>query len=180
MSFLKLLGITREPERDEDVETIRRISAAIDDLPNELARYVAAFAYVLGRVAYADRDVAPEETALMERFVRERGGLPDAQAALVVEIAKTQAKLFGGTDNFVVTRELAGMVGRDEKLGILDTLFALASADESVSSVEEGEIRMIGDALGLDHADYVATRARYRDQLAVLKRHIPENDGDPP
>ncbi len=170
MSFLKLLGFDRAPERDEDVATIRRIAAEVDDLPQERARYIAAFAFVLSRVAYADRTVTSEETAHMEEAVRELGGLPEAQAALVVECAKVQARLFGGTENFVVTRELASMVGRDEKLAIADALFALASADDAVTSVEESEIRLIVDALGLDHDDYIAARSRYRDRLAVLRR----------
>src|SRR3974377_492152 len=64
------------------------------------ARYLAAFAYVLGRVANADLDISDAETARMVDLVQRVGKLPEEQAILAVAIAKSQNKLFGGTENF--------------------------------------------------------------------------------
>ncbi|MCY4189599.1 MAG: TerB family tellurite resistance protein, partial [Bryobacterales bacterium] len=84
---------------------MQRISQAIDRLPEAEAKYIAAFAFLLGRVANADLDISSEEVAEMERIVERIGGLSEEQAALVVQIAKAQHKLFGATENFVVTQE---------------------------------------------------------------------------
>ena len=68
-------------------------------------KYVASFAYILGRVAHADLDISREESREMERLVEGWGACSEEQAVLVVEIAKTQNRLFGSTENFLVTRE---------------------------------------------------------------------------
>ena len=62
--------------------------------------------------------------------------VPDL-SILVVQIAKTQSRLFGGTENFSVTKlfkEIAEPARREE---LLHCLFAISSADDSISVVEE-------------------------------------------
>lgn len=179
MGILELLGLrsTSPPDSASSAETaaVRKIAASLDRLPPEQARYVAAFAYVLGRVAHADLEITDDETREMERIVRAKGGLSEEQAVLVVQMAKTQALLFGGTENFLVTREFNEIADREQKLALLDCLFAVSSADGGVSTVETNVIRQIADELQLDHADYAEARARYREHLAVLKRVPPDS-----
>jgi uncharacterized tellurite resistance protein B-like protein len=152
-----------------DTEAVRRISAALDALEPDRARYVAAFAFLLSRVALADLSISAEETRAMERIVHDKGGLPEAQAVIVVQMAKTQNILFGGVENFLVTREFRDIASREQKLALLHCLFAVSAADRSISSAEETTIRKIGSELLLDHADYVEVKAAYRDHLATLK-----------
>ena len=70
----------REEEEEEESrresETVRKIARKLEALPRSRARFVASFAYVLGRVAYADHDVSDEETRAMEELVREEVELP--------------------------------------------------------------------------------------------------------
>lgn len=175
MSWLTRLfaagGSEAEDSTAAETDTVRRIVARLEELPPERARWVAAFAYVLGRVANADLDVTRDEIAEMEGIVRERGGLPEEQAVLVVEIAKTQNRLFGGTENFLVTREFARMASEGERRDLLDALFAVAAADGGISTAEEAQVRQIASELGFDLSDYVDVRsgwAKYRDVLKGL------------
>jgi uncharacterized tellurite resistance protein B-like protein len=176
MGILDFLGLkktevaaTAAPASPE-TETVRKIVARLDAMDPEQARYVAAFAFILSRVAHADLNISEQETAAMERIVMERGGLPEEQAVLVVQMAKTQSRLFGGTENFLVTREFTRLATPEQKLALLDCLFAVSAADLSVSSAEEVEIKKIVTELKLSHDDYIAARLRYRDYLAVLKK----------
>ena len=84
---------------------LRETLEALDHLEPDRARFLAAFAYLLGRVARADQQVSPEETRTMEALVREQGQLSQDQAMVVVQLAKTSNLLFGGTANFLVARE---------------------------------------------------------------------------
>ena len=149
---------------------MRRIVEALERMEPEAARRLARFAFVLGRVARADLTVSGEETRAMERLVMQRGGLTEAQAVIAVQIAKSQNALFGGTDDYLVTRELAASTTRDEKLALLDCCFAVSAADDDITGEEEAELRKIATELGLANADLLAARASYRDSLAVLKR----------
>ena len=113
---------------------LRETLEALDHLEPERARFLAAFAYLLGRVARADLHVSPEETHTMEDLVREQGQLSHDQAMVVVQLAKTSNLLFGGTANFLVAREFSGLATYDQKLALTRCLFALAAADESISA----------------------------------------------
>jgi uncharacterized tellurite resistance protein B-like protein len=178
MSILELLGFRRQSEATSsatpaETETVRKIVDELDHLEPERARFVAAFAYVLSRVAHADREISEDETRAMERIVIEHGRLPEEQAVIVVQMAKTQSLVFGGTENFLVTRELNRIASREEKMALLDCLFAVSAADTSISTVEDGVIRQVATELRLEHRDFISIRARYRDRLAVLKKTDP-------
>ena len=185
MSILhKLLGSSAgggEPE-SAGTESVRKIVARLRQMEPARARYIAAFAYILGRVAHADLDISEEESQAMESLVREHGELPEDQALLVVEIAKSQNQLFGGTENFLVTREFGELATADEKLALLDCLFAVSAADDAVSIVEEEQVRRIANELGLTHQQYVEIRARYSAQRDVMRdfhnRTSPAAEGD--
>lgn len=165
-AILGFLGLEQEPAAPGDVETIRRIANELDRLEPDRAKYVAAFAFVLSRVARADHDVTDEETRAMERLVVEKGGLPADQAVLVVQMAKTQQLLFGGTDDFLVTRELGRVASYEDKLHILDCLFAVASSDRRILVSEANEIARIARELRVEHADMSRMRSAYREFLA--------------
>ncbi len=175
MSILKYFGL--EPNAATpavpETDSVRKITEALDRLDPEKARYIAAFAYVLSRVARADLRISGAETRAMERIVTEFSGLPEEQAIIVVQIAKTQNKLFGATEDFLVTREFNKIATRDQKLALLDCLFAVAAAEDLVSFDEDNEIRQIAQELQLEHRDFIAVRSKYRDQLSILRKPAP-------
>lgn len=170
MSLLDLFKprIQRPTDERDESATIRKISEAMDKLPPERAKYVATFAFILGRVANADMEISSEEIAAMERIVELDGGLPKAQAVLVVLIAVGQHRLFGETENYSVTQEFNQLATRDQKKALLHCLFAVSSSDQAISTVEDNEIRAISKELRLDHSDFIEARALYREHLNVL------------
>jgi len=187
MSIWKFLGLEGRPGEgggpDETgraastTEAVRAIVDRLEHLEPDHARHIASFAYILGRVAHADLDISREETRAMERAVRELGGLGAEEAILVVQMAKAQHRIFGSTDNFTVTRGFTLSTSREQRLALLECLFAVSAADEKVSGEEENEIRRVAKELELTHDDYVEARVRYREYIAVLKRSGPPGGG---
>ena len=175
MRILELLGWEKDRKAvsrvgsSAETETVRKIADALDRLEPDRARYLAAFAYILSRVARADLEISREETLEMERIVREKGSLPEEQAVMIVQMAKTQNALFGGVENFLVTREFDRIATREQKIALLNCLFAVSAADRSVSSAEDTTIRKIASELHLDHAEFVEVKRAYREHLAVHK-----------
>lgn len=174
MDWLGLGGREGVPEAADDGQTrikvVREIVDALEELDPEQARFIASFAYILGRVAHAEEGISDEESAEMERIVRDHADLPEEQAVMVVHMARSHAELFAGTDNFLITRGFNEMASREHKTALLDCLFAVSASDGVVSSREEVEIRKVNDELGLSHDDYIAARTRYREYLSVLKQ----------
>jgi uncharacterized tellurite resistance protein B-like protein len=177
VSILRFFGLASEPtpsaEAKAQTDTVRKIVDALDRLEPDRARYLAAFAYILSRVARADLHVSALETGTMESALTEHGGLTEDQAILVVQMAKHQNLLFGATEDFLVTREFEKISDFEQKIQLLDSLFCVAAAEGLVSVKEEEEIRQISNELKLTHNDYISVRSRYRDHLAVLKRNRP-------
>ena len=177
MSILQFLGLGKRlkddrgerPASSAETETVRKIVSALDRMEPERARFIAAFAYILCRVARADLHISPSETRAMESIVVERGGLPEEQAILVVQMGKMQSTLFGGTENFLVTREFNRIATHEQKLALLDCLFAIAS-DEMISTVEDNEISRICSELQISHDEFISVRLAYREHRKVLKK----------
>ena len=169
MSVLRFLGIGHA-DRPEEPETLRRISALLQTLEPDRARFVAAFAYVLARVARADLKVEPNEVAAMEDVLREVAGLEDAERSVVVQIAVDQAAVVGGTDDYLVTREFRRLSDKGERIRLMRCVFAVAAADDSISSLESREIVEIGEELGLARPEISALRFEHRDKLAELEK----------
>jgi uncharacterized tellurite resistance protein B-like protein len=153
-----------------DTETVRRIVNELDKLDPKRARFLAAFAYVLSRVAGADEHVSELETAKMIELVQRFGHLTEPQAVLVVEIAKSQNRLFGGTENFLVTREFRTIASDDERRDALECVMAVSVADESMTPEEESQIRQIASELGFSHEEYVRARLAYSDKRTIFRK----------
>jgi uncharacterized tellurite resistance protein B-like protein len=173
MSILRFirLALDKAPQTSSaaETETVRKITAALDQIEPQRAKFIAAFAFILSRAARADMNISAEELRTMEQIVMKIGRLPEEQAVLVVQMAKTQNILFGATENFLVTREFNEIAAREDKLALLECLFAVSAADRSISTVEDNEISQIADELLIEHPDFIAIRSRFRDHLAVLK-----------
>ncbi len=172
MDLLRILGLggsAGPAPAGGDSETLRKITRALEAMDPEKARYLASFAFVLSRVANADLEISDAETREMERAVRRWGNLPEEQAILVVQIAKSQSRLFGGTENFPLTKLFKEMATPAQREELLHCLFAVSAADDSISTVEENEIWKIATELGITHAEYVAIRSAYRDRRQVLR-----------
>lgn len=171
MSILDLLGFRRDGAKAGagDTETVRRIVRELGALPPESARYLAAFAFILARVANADLAVSAAETDRMAEILRELGSLSEEQARLAVSLAQARHQEEGGTESFLVTREFREIATPEQCRQLLDCLFAVAAADDSISGVEEGQIRQIASELNFSPGELAEIRARWADKRQILR-----------
>ena len=70
--FRSWLGVDSHSS-GEPQPALRELLDALDRLEPARARYLAQFAYLLGRVAHADQHVGPEETRAMEHLIAQEG-----------------------------------------------------------------------------------------------------------
>ncbi len=185
MVFRRFLGLDRsadEPARraggeapvqdladSAETETVRRIVARLEALPPAEARYLASFAYVMSRAAEADLDISDEESRLIERFTAEYGGVDPAQALLVTEMAKFQARLQGGTEDYVVTREFRSISTVDQRIALLRCCFAIGAADGTITAEEATVVNQIARELDLEPDVVNTVRAEFHEQLSSVR-----------
>ena len=113
--------------------------------------------------------ITADEVALMEQTLVERTGVSEAEAVIVVEIARQQAFMFGSTEDYLVTREFKRVSTPEQRLGVLRACFQVAAANDEISSPESAVLSEIAAELDIEPADFDAVRAEHRDQLSVVR-----------
>jgi uncharacterized tellurite resistance protein B-like protein len=152
-----------------ETATVRQIVARLEALPPDEARYLASFAYVMSRAANADLAISDDETAAMERLVMEQGGLDDAQAILVVEMAKIQARAEGDTEDYMVTREFKSISTPEQRRALVRCCFAVEAADGTINAEEASIANEIARELDLERDEVNAIRDEFHEQLSAVQ-----------
>lgn len=170
MSLLRFLGLGgTAANRDSEPESLIEIERSLDALPPEEARLVAAFAYLLARIAGADlRTDADERTAMAERLAS-FGGVGNEQAKLLADTAVKVEALHGSTDDHLVARAFRDMTSDEERQRLLRCLYAVAAADETITTSEDNEIFDIATAIGVGRMDVIAIRSEWKQYLGSMK-----------
>jgi uncharacterized tellurite resistance protein B-like protein len=140
---------------------LRDLVDSLDRLEPDRARQLARFAYLLGRVALADRHASDDEVRAMEHLVQQEAQLTPDQATIVVGLAKTSNLLFGGTADYDVAREFAQSSSYEEKLALATCLFTVASTDQAISLSEEAEIHRVVNQLKILPHDLTRLRLQH-------------------
>lgn len=170
MSLWSWLGLGQQATAAAgETDSVKRIVGELEHLPPERARYLAAFAYLLGRAAHADLDVSSEERAKIELLLSEHSDLPPEQVKLVTGIALEQASLLGATEDFLVAREFGRIASVPQKRQLLECLYAVSCSRGLISAEEDNEIRRVASEILLDRQDFLAIRSRYRDKLTLFQ-----------
>ncbi len=156
-------------EDGRESAAVRTVAEGLDGLDPDRARLVAALAMVLARAARADLDTSNREMALIASILQHYAGLSAEQADLVTEMVSHRNQLFGVTEDYMATRDFKTLATERELDCILKCLFAVCAADDSISLVEEEEVRQVASELGFTHEQYIAARSAFREQREVLR-----------
>lgn len=170
MSLFRFLGLEKYAAGNhEEPESLIEIGKSLESLPPEEARLIAAFAYLLARVAGADLRTDPEERESMAQRLEEFGGLNAILARRLVEVAILAADKHSASDDRLVARAFRDMTGLGERLQLLRCLYAIAAADETITTVEDNEIFEIAAAMSVDRDEVVALRTEWKEFLGTRR-----------
>jgi uncharacterized tellurite resistance protein B-like protein len=153
---------------DPDAAAVRRIVDRLESMPPDEARKMATFAYVLARAAAADFGISDAETREIETILVEQG-LSEPQAVLVTEIAKSTARLIGGTEDYIVTREYRELSTPAERLALVRACYLVSAADDSITAGESSVLDEIARELDLEEPQVTAIRAEFDDRFSALQ-----------
>jgi uncharacterized tellurite resistance protein B-like protein len=113
---------------------------------------------LMARVAHLDRDVSEDEFDTIVRALRDGWDITEDEAAFVAEIAVSEVSK--GLDHYRMTSAFYANTSRQERADFLDVLFAVASADDGISSQENEEIRQIAYGLRLSRDQFIQAKLR--------------------
>jgi uncharacterized tellurite resistance protein B-like protein len=163
-------GTVPAPTADAgDTATVRRIVGQLEAMPRDRARFLAAFAYILTRAAAADLEISEVEEQVVEQLVVEHGGLTEAQAVLVAEMARSQALLYGGTEDYLVTRQFKELSTDEDRLALLRCCYLVGAADDVITLEESDTLQEIAKELDVERAAVNAIRHEFEPKLAAIQ-----------
>lgn len=170
MSLFRFLGLGGPSAADSrEPASLREIATRLDGQAPQDARFVAAFAYLLARVAGADLRTQNDERSAIASRLETLAGIDAERAALLATAAIAAADAHGASDDHLVARAFRSFSNDDERRRLVRCLYAVAAADETITTVEDNEVFEIAAEIGLDRGDVVALRSEFREQLAVLR-----------
>jgi uncharacterized tellurite resistance protein B-like protein len=151
-----------------ETSSVRMIGAALSGMPPARARYIAAFAYLLGRAAYANMEVSDAERAEMTR-IGEVAGLDVETTKLVMDLSATLSTEFGATEDFLVTREFKAISTMEERHRLLRACFLVMAADDVIDANEAWLVNRVAEELDVERDDLNQIRAEFYERLSSVK-----------
>jgi uncharacterized tellurite resistance protein B-like protein len=130
-SLMRIAGRSSDEVRPVSA-SVKRIAAEFEQFDDDTARYLAAFAYVLGRVAAVDREVDDDEVAVIKLALVEIAGIDPGHARLVADAAHVEAQEEGGTQDYIATRDFRRVASREQCEQLLRCLLQVAAADGEI------------------------------------------------
>ncbi len=156
------------PATVAETDSVRTISIRLEAMPPARARYVAAFAYLLGRAAQATGAVSDSERAEM-LLLAEAVGLDPETAPLVIDLAATLAGQYGATEDYLVTREFKAISTMEEREQLLRACFLVMAADHEIDATESWLANRLAEELDIERPDLNAIREEFHDQLSGVR-----------
>jgi len=117
-----------------------------------------AVAALLVEVLRADYDVAPEERHQVVQSIGKLLNLGDAESAALMELAERQ--IDQSHDLYQFTSMINQSYSAAEKERLVEHLWRVARADQTIHKYEEHLIRRIADLLHVAHSSFIAAKLR--------------------
>ena len=136
----------------------RRLSGLDADAPDDPGRVDLAVAALLVEVLRADYDVAPQERQQVVVSVSRLLGLDATVSAALV--AEAERHIDRSHDLYQFTSQLNRAWTEEEKLRLLEALWRVAAADDTVHKYEEHLIRRVADLLHVPHSGFIRAKLR--------------------
>lgn len=166
--FSFAMGSLRPPRRSSAADALRsrvqervRTRLSGDDADRgdapELDR-AALFGALLQKVAVADGHLDEAETRHIEALLSGRGDFSDAEVATIV--AALTDEVTPELDLQRLSAELNRVTEHDDRIRLLEALFAVAAADGDVAAAELDTARRIADFLWIDRRTFHEVRLR--------------------
>ncbi|HYR91815.1 MAG TPA: TerB family tellurite resistance protein [Terriglobia bacterium] len=115
---------------------------------------------LMGIVAQADGEIDARELEEIRRQLQFRGKFEPESLEILVSIIEEES--VRSLDRAHLIAEYSRNLGFEERVEVLDLLFAVAAANGSLTHPELEELRGISSALGLSHRHYIDAKLRSR------------------
>ena len=124
-----------------------------------------ATAALLVEMMRTDNHIAAEESALIEKTLREQFSLEAGELDDLLKLAEVEVQQAVGYYPF--TSLINKQCSLEQKVRIVENMWHVAMSDGHISAHENHLMRKIADLLYVGHADYIAAKQRARQAAGL-------------
>ncbi len=117
-----------------------------------------AIGALLLEMAHMDGELRPEQCEAVKAAVLDKFDLADGEAAEMLKLA--EAERADATDYFQFTSLINGAYTPEQKVRLVEMLWRIAYANESLHKYEEYLVRKIAELLYVPHSAFIAAKLR--------------------
>lgn len=117
-----------------------------------------AVAALLLEMTRADEQVSAEECAALEDGIQDHFGLTDEETRELIALAEAERR--EATDYFQFTSLINAHYGPEQRVQIVEQLWQIAYADETLHHYEEHLVRKVAQLLHVPHGAFIAAKLR--------------------
>ncbi len=117
-----------------------------------------AIGALLLEMAHMDSELRPEQCDAVKAAVLDKFDLADGEAAEMLKLA--EAERADATDYFQFTSLINGAYTPEQKVRLVEMLWRIAYANESLHKYEEYLVRKIAELLYVPHSAFIAAKLR--------------------
>lgn len=117
-----------------------------------------AIAALLLEMTRADEQVSADECAALETGIRDHFGLTDDETRELIALA--EAERHEATDYYQFTSLINRHYGPEERAQLVEQLWRIAYADETLHHYEEHLVRKVAQLLHVPHGAFIAAKHR--------------------
>ena len=120
-----------------------------------------AAAALLIELTMADREVDPQESAMMLKILHQRFGITQDKLDELVAMAKEEVSQ--STSLFQFTRLVNDFYTAEDKFDLIKAMWDVAYADGDIDKYEEALIRKISELIYVPHSHFIKAKHLARD-----------------
>lgn len=156
MGLLAWLGLKQGDAYPNLDALLRELRKALPDDESVFIRYIAIVIVLIGRVAWADGRLSPEEEGSLRELLGHVDGLSPSAVESICNALRGPLPEVNDNELALCYRELKSICDGRERLEILRLLAKLAVVDGEASPAELAELEAIASELGISPADLAA------------------------
>jgi len=171
MNLFKIFGIKNVDEQKH--EKLGTLFAVIEDMMADHSvdkiKLITGWAGLLGRVAYADMDFDEREIMKIRQILNDTHNLDEHSAGLVADLFIKKRTDLLSIEDHLYARMINDVATKNQKIELLEALYQIAAADDTIRESEDSTIRTISRDLHLSHTDFITVRRHLKNKLAVFQ-----------
>jgi uncharacterized tellurite resistance protein B-like protein len=146
------------------IERIKQFfTTEISNTEGDLAhRQQLAAASLMVEVMVIDRHLEEEELSVIQRLLREKFDLDEAEIDHLITLAHQEVK--ESTSLYQFTRLVNDHFDQQSKNGLIMNLWEVALADDEIDKHEEAIIRRIAELIYVPHSDFIRAKHEARNR----------------